>query len=385
MAKGWTDTGYFTIVSNYVLEDSELTAEARLVYTLLVRYGRWKRINNEKWLVTWVGRQKLAELIGVSEWSISQHIRELINKDLIERKRRPGGSSITYICDPRPVYEKRTPVPEIPDDGSIETPDSEESLELLDQETDSASLAPANVIVSSSQRRGVPEPTTGTDGIAQETPSAPANQPTADSEKDVDSQDITILSDNSRASPGGTDRNGSRPTATAEDTGQSCPEPRVHGNPLRGIMARRANVGLTTRSKTRVAAPADAIGVDEDDIETARDVFNEFQRLTIESYSGVTTYQPTEREVGNCRKLLKEFSVDDIAKMFELAVRRWAVVRERWPQTAKSEVPTFYAVFSLRRQLMPIAQAGKGLSSRTHRDDAEAWKDVPSVGWGEDE
>lgn len=379
MGKGWTDTGYFTIISNHVLEDTELTAKARFVYTLLVRYGRWKRIKKVNYLVTWVGRTRLAELTCESEWSTSQHISELVNKGLIERNRRPGGSSITYICDPRPIYQ--TTGPDIPDDVE-ESPDDGDPLEVLDVNPEIASFADPNVIVGLTQPRCNENPTTGDSQIVQSTGQAQADRQTATSDKDVAVKDITILSDNSRASPGGTGRTGNGATEDARITGSLGSAPRGPENQLRGLLARRAESKLTSKSKTKIGAPADAMPIDADDPQTSREIWKEFQRRMLSTYPNVVPVEPTGREIGNCRKLIEEYKVEDIVRLFDMVVNRWAVVLEKWPRVAKTPTPTFYAAFTLRRELMPLAQSGMGLTSRTHRVDPSV--KVPDVGWGDE-
>jgi len=370
MGKGWTDRGHFTIIPNCVLEDVTLTSQARMLYTLLTRYGRQKRVGKEYFLVSWAGRPKLAELTGESEWTVSQRMKELIDRGLIERKRRPGGSSLTYICDPHYVYLNEAP--EIP--GDVEPLESANGAEIPQ------SLAPAHDVVGSSTRRGVVEQTTGTDGITQEMPiSAPVSQ-TAESDKDVVvEEDIAILSDKSRERRGSNSRpeeNRKGTSGKEERSAQSRSRPR-------GLLARLAEAKLTTKSVSKIGIPDDAKAADESSPETARAVWAEFQRVMIETYPGYMSPDPTDRELANCKKLLKEHDVDDIIGLFEIVATRWAVVHEKWPHLAKTSIPTFYAAFTLRRELIPIVRSGSGLTSRTHRVDSGATK-APSVGWGDE-
>jgi len=378
MSKGWTDTGYFTIISNHVLEDTALTAKARFIYTILVRYGRWKRVAQTNYLVTWVSRSRLAELTCESEWSVSRHIMELAARGLIERTRRPGGSSITYICDPRPIYAQA--LPDIPDDAPLSADDGD-SLEIHDLDPDISSLAPSNVIVGPTQRRQVENPTTGGTQIVQSTGQTPGDSQTAAADKDVAVKDITILSDNSRAQPGRTDRTETGTANGNQRTGFGGEVPREQEPALKGLLARKADTKLTSRSKTKIGAPADSLPADSNDPQTARAIWNEFQRCMITTYPDVVPVDPTGREIGNCRKMLEEYKISDIVQLFDMVVTRWAVVMEKWPRVAKTPTPTFYAAFTLRRELAPLAQSGIGLTSRTHRVDPAA--KVPDVGWGD--
>lgn len=382
MGKGWTDTGYFTIVSNFVLEDTELSARARFLYTILVRYGRWKRVSigaeTQTYLVAWVSRPKLAELMGESDWSISQYLRELINRDLIERKRRPGGSSLTYICDPRPIYAE---APEIPEDEAVEHPDPIEAIELLDSPQKPQSLAPAHDDVCPSTRRSVPQPTTGIDGITQEMPSADAEQQTAEPEKDVAvEEDIAILSDNSRASHGidGPDRN-----SDEDDAGEDR-RARARKSRLYGLLGKSAESKLTNRPVTKIPAPKEDVAPDDDEFDkppTA--VLKEFNRIMLETHSGYVAPKATVKERSMAARLLEEYSVEDIVGLFDMVATRWAVVMENWPGLAKTPLPTFYATFTLRKHLVPLVQTGKGLTSRTHRYDPGAAR-PPAIGWGDE-
>lgn len=340
MGKGWTDTGYFTIVSNYVLEDASLSVKARFLYMLLVRYGRWKKVGNEKYLVTWVGRKKLSELTGESAWSVSQRIGELCDKGLIERRRRTCTSSHTYICDPRSIYTATT---SIPDDDTQEDDEDYQTLELEEKEE-------APVVVPE------PEQDSTKDALVP-----PADAP--DERSLVDPVEDVLIDDVNEE--------------------REEPNPRVRDSRPRGLLARRAENKLTAKSKSKIGVPDDAVAVDENNPENARALWTEFQRTMIENHSGYSVPSPTMRELANCKKLLQEHDVEDLLGLFEMAATRWPVILEKWPRLAKTPLPTFYAIFTLRRELIPLVQSGKGLTSRTHRYDAGATSKVPDIGWGD--
>lgn len=339
---GWTDTGYFTIVSNYVLEDASLSAKARFIYILLVRYGRWKKVGNEKYLVTWVGREKLSELTGESTWSVSQRIRELCDKGLIERRRRTCTSSHTYICDPRSIYVVTTPVP---DDDVQEDVEDYQTLELEEKE--------------------------------EVAPVVPATPPKQDSDKDA-----LVRSDDSPDERSPADPVEDVLISNANKDWEE-PNPRVRDSRPKGLLATRAENKLTVKSKSKIGVPDDAVAADENNPENARALWTEFQRTMVQSYSGYSVPSPTMRELANCKKLLQEHDVEDLLGLFEMAATRWPVILEKWPHLAKTALPTFYAIFTLRRELVPLVQSGKGLTSRTHRYDSGAATKVPDIGWGD--
>jgi hypothetical protein len=220
--------------------------------------------------------------------------------------------------------------------------------------------------------------------MAKELESVAAVGQTAKADKDVDvEKDIAILSDNSRASPGsdGPARNFDETTTGEKRGGKDL---RVHGYRERGVLARRSENKLTAKSRPKIGVPSDELASDDGDPETARELWKEFQRTMVETHSGYSPpNSPTARELGNCSKMLKDYSVEDLLGLFKMVATRWAVILEKWPTLAKTELPTFYVAFTLRRELIPLVQSGKGLTSRTHRVDENA-KKPPSVGWGDE-
>jgi len=212
-------------------------------------------------------------------------------------------------------------------------------------------------------------------------PVAAPNRQSSESEKDVAvEKDITILSDNNRAKPGSTDRteNG---TDGEEAAGQPGSARRVRESRLIGLLARQAEKKLTNKSKTKVGVPIDDIATD-DDPQTAREIWREFQRRVLTTHPGIAPVEPTKQEIGNCRKLLEDHKVEDILALFDMVVDRWAVVMEKWPRVARTPTPSFYAAFTLRNELIRLIQTGKGLTSRTHRVDPST--KAPKLGWGDE-
>ena len=139
---------------------------------------------------------------------------------------------------------------------------------------------------------------------------------------------------------------------------------------------------LTTRSVVKVGAPSGSVAVDVDDPKTAKSLWYRFQKAVVENVPNYTPpARPTSRELGNCKKLLQEYSVKDLLETFRIVANRWVVVQEMWPKVARSPVPDFYSMFTLRRELVAIVQSGKGLTTRTHRYDPNV--KTPAVGWGD--
>ena len=372
MGTGWTDTGYFTIVSNYVLEDTSLSAKARFLYMLLIRYGRWKKVGNELYLVTWVGRERLSELTGESSWSVSQRIGELCDKGLIERRRRTCTSSHTYICDPRSIY---TRVVSIPSDDAQD--DDDESYQTLDlgREDEAVSPTPANA---------------GADQIA-EPPKRPHQQPAGAKETQSPTSDSGVPPDNDAdIQPAkihvkyGT-RNSTKRTNASNSGGSSAHKslPTGLGAELKGVLAKRAENSLTTKSKSKIGIPDDAIAADEDSPESAHALWSEFQRAMLENHSGYSVPPHSAKELANCKKLLQEYAVGDLLGLFEMVATRWPVIMEKWPHLAKTPLPTFYVMFTLRRELIPLVQSVVGLTSRAHRFDSGSADKIPDIGWGD--
>lgn len=389
MGIGWTDTGYFTIVSNYVLEDTELTPQARFIYTLLVRYGRWKRVkgNKSKLLIAWVSIDRLVRLTGECERSVKNRIKELRQKELIARKRRPGGSSITYVCDPRPIYTTNSIDIKDEDVESSESPDRCKNLQ---------SCTGVPVIGHRDARRGAPGCPTESSRNDDTPINSAADSQTEKPDKDVDftDKDIITMYDNTGLRPAEnpaeeiTTEN--RPEDTQEKVNGFSPEfrerdSRVRKN-LRSILNKRNNGRnkLTLKPKSKVGVVNDDIAEDpEMELDTAKDVWNEFQKMIVGEFPGSIIVPPTKRELGNCKKLIAEHSPDDIVKLFEKVIQCWPVIKEQWPGVAKGFVPTFYAVFTLRKSIMAMAQSGRALTSNTHRIDPTVKRDWPKVGWPE--
>ena len=76
--KNMRENGNFTTISNYVLEDTTLSKDARFLYCILTRYY------NEDLEYSYPTRTHLALLLGVNEKTIDRYVRELLEANLIE-------------------------------------------------------------------------------------------------------------------------------------------------------------------------------------------------------------------------------------------------------------------------------------------------------------
>lgn len=96
---------------------------------------------------------------------------------------------------------------------------------------------------------------------------------------------------------------------------------------------------------------------------------------------------PVGREWGNIKKMLDDYGEADAHTIIDLAVLDWNAIKETWPRVAKGEITTFYAVFTLRADLMAAVASGSGVTTRGNRCSAYATKvnaGKPSrTGWGD--
>ena len=83
-----TKKGY-TLVPNFLLDDKQLSAGAKLAYVMLLKYA-WQ---NDR---CFPGQARLAQDIGVSERYVRNCLRELETRKLVSIKRRGQGKSNVY-------------------------------------------------------------------------------------------------------------------------------------------------------------------------------------------------------------------------------------------------------------------------------------------------
>ena len=131
----------------------------------------------------------------------------------------------------------------------------------------------------------------------------------------------------------------------------------------------------------KLALSADLDGAaDSEDKATALSTWKEFISRVVVAYPEFRPPpKPTMKVLGMVKNLLKESSIGNIHKLFDLTVKDWAAIKEKWPKLAKA-VPTFYVAYTLRRELMPLAQSGIGVTSRAHRISKSAKK---ATSWGD--
>lgn len=98
-------------------------------------------------------------------------------------------------------------------------------------------------------------------------------------------------------------------------------------------------------------------------------------------------FKPVGREWANLKKMLQDYGEHDAHRIVDLAVADWFAIKETWPRVAQGAVTTFYAVFTLRADLMAAVASGSGVTTRSNRCSEYAAKvnaDRPAqMGWGD--
>src|SRR5690242_4128352 len=82
--------GGFTQVPNFLLKDPKVSANAKVVYSMLLSYA-W---NNN---LVFPGQERMAEDIGSSQPTIARAIKELEAQGWLEIQRRGQGKTNVYI------------------------------------------------------------------------------------------------------------------------------------------------------------------------------------------------------------------------------------------------------------------------------------------------
>jgi DNA-binding transcriptional ArsR family regulator len=80
----------FTQVPNFLLKDPHLSANAKVVYGMLLSYA-W---NNDR---LFPGQDRMGEDLGLSTPTISRALHELENNELLEIERRGQGKTDIYM------------------------------------------------------------------------------------------------------------------------------------------------------------------------------------------------------------------------------------------------------------------------------------------------
>ena len=92
--------GGFTQVPNIILKDPKLSANAKVVYALMLSYA-WH--NNR----VFPGQDRMAEDLGTSRPTVTKAVAELVQEGWLETQRRGQGKTNIYILKYR-VDAKRT-------------------------------------------------------------------------------------------------------------------------------------------------------------------------------------------------------------------------------------------------------------------------------------
>src|SRR3954453_4500809 len=91
--------GGFTQVPNFLLKDSKISANAKVVYSMLLSYA-W---NNDR---VFPGQDRMGEDLGLSTPTISRAIHELEENELLEIERRGQGKTNIYVLKFRVTLKK---------------------------------------------------------------------------------------------------------------------------------------------------------------------------------------------------------------------------------------------------------------------------------------
>src|ERR671928_633462 len=89
----------FTQVPNFLLKDPQLSANAKVVYSMLLSYA-W---NNDR---VFPGQDRMGDDLGMSTPTVSRAIHELEENDLLEIERRGQGKTNIYVLKFRVVSKK---------------------------------------------------------------------------------------------------------------------------------------------------------------------------------------------------------------------------------------------------------------------------------------
>ena len=92
--------GGFTQVPNVILKDPKLSANAKVVYALILSYA-WH--NNR----VFRGQDRMAEDLGTSRPTVTKTVAEIVQEGCLETQRRGQGKTNIYILKYR-VDAKRT-------------------------------------------------------------------------------------------------------------------------------------------------------------------------------------------------------------------------------------------------------------------------------------
>lgn len=92
--------GGFTQVPNFLLRDPTVSANAKVVYSMLLSYA-W---NNDK---VFPGQERLAEEIGSTRSTVNRGIMELEKSGWLTIERRGQGKTNLYVLKYRVIPKKR--------------------------------------------------------------------------------------------------------------------------------------------------------------------------------------------------------------------------------------------------------------------------------------
>jgi hypothetical protein len=365
--------GPFAMMYGPLILEREISEGAFRTYALIwVLSGS----NREEW---W-SQTNLGKIRGLDRKNVRRHIKELETSGLVDVVRETGKPCRVRVKEPAQVFGgkissfyadvmslvgggARTPqveggakMPQVggtetPQVGGVEMPHKVEEGEVEEkvEEHPSEGAAPVTTPDDSVEGRDGPAPS-GPDGV-NEGDSARANG-CADGDEGNFWADEVIFSDTGEVPKKSKSRNGSQ----------------------KG----RRKTGATGKAKTGGKKPPTPVWA----------LWTYFRRTVEDKWPEMTVpIKPVGREWGNLKKMLEDYGEVEAHKIIDLAVLDWDAIKETWPRVAKGNITTFYAVFTLRSDLMAAVASGSGVVTRGNRCSAFVAKEnagkPAQSGWGD--
>jgi predicted DNA-binding transcriptional regulator len=323
----------FTMLPRVVLMDKKIKAGAKLVYGGIVMRacGKGRTI---------AGLEMIANDLGIALRTVNAHVKALETRGLIKTKRRGMGQTfIRYIVpveevyeNPRPSLMRRQTLPALaqssPPGNARTSPTQAQNLPIVSAKT---AFTQVQNLPGISRRKEVKEEEVD----EKEARCRSGNAPTTSDER----------LERPRPGDGANAAGGGKPGFGALPGRQRSP-------PL-GSLEKRSGM-VVGQISPKLALSADLDGAaDPEDKATALNTWKEFISRVVVAYPEFTPPpKPTLKVLGMVKNLLKESSISNIRKLFDLTVKDWPAIKEKWPKLAKS-IPTFYVAYTLRRDLMP--------------------------------
>jgi len=298
---------------------------------------------------TWISQKKLANDLGISDRTIRRHLSKLEEHGFLIRKKRPGKSDIILIRHEGDIYtfdemhktytdtpEKNFHTTHTPDTGVRTTPD----IDVRTTPDTGVHLSNKNISnkKQSNKKQESAKPDTPQRHISDSS-KMPENREDEKENPAFDSESIPARSNTENST-------------------------RLENIELDSFLQESGIVSGSVPQKGYSTSQAVDIETDE----TATGVMNEFYKFACEKFAEFRPpKKPTQRELGNAKKMLSEYDRADISDLLEMACGDWYAIKEKWRHLVRSSVPNFITIFTLRRDLMPLAQTKVGVVTDSHR------------------